>query len=79
MTDALTLPSPGVQTQLRLVAACILSALGDTDKAVRSQVAAGAIVDGQALAHLVADARQTLQLAETALHALTPRPTRTVP
>ena len=49
-----------------------MSALADADTAIRSHVAAGANVDGDALAREIATARETLQLAETALAALSP-------
>ena len=71
MSPVLTAPDlASTQAQLRMVAACRLLALSDADRAVRSQVRAGALVDPAALAAQVATARETLQLAEAALLAL---------
>ena len=70
--SALTAPDlASTQTQLRMVAACTLLALADADKAVRDQVRPGASVDPAALVAQIVAARETLQLAEAALDALT--------
>ena len=66
-SKTLALPGPGVQMKVRLVAACTLSALADTDMGIRSQLTSGAIVDADTLARRIATAREILQLAEDAL------------